>query len=48
MLTEDQIKELEHLLNEHKNNDQSLRIADVTNLIYPIDPDKKEKQSCMK
>lgn len=37
MLTTDQINELELLLKEKKNKHQSIRIADVTKVIYPVD-----------
>ncbi|MDZ7834147.1 MAG: hypothetical protein U5K84_01135 [Alkalibacterium sp.] len=42
MLTDEQIRELEMLLKNHKQSDRSLRIAEVTNLIYPVD--KKSRQ----
>lgn len=37
MLTMDQINELETILKEKKKNNQSVRIADVTRVLYPIE-----------
>lgn len=37
MLTDNQIAELEILLKEKKEKNQSLRIAEVTKVIYPLE-----------
>lgn len=37
MLTDKQITELESLIKERRKNNGSLRIADVTKVIYPVD-----------
>lgn len=48
MLTEEQINELEVLLKEHKENDLSLGIAEVTKLIYPVDEQTKQSKTEIK
>ncbi len=42
MLTDEQIRELEMLLKDHKHSDQMLRIAEVTELIYPVDKTNRQ------
>jgi hypothetical protein len=42
MLTDRQVAELKALMEKHKNSKESLRIADVTKVIYPVDKYKKQ------
>ncbi|GEK91502.1 hypothetical protein [Alkalibacterium kapii] len=44
MLTDEQIKELKQLLKESKENNMSPGIAQVTNLIYPVDSQTKQSK----
>jgi len=42
MLTDKQVTELESLLKERRKNNGSLRIADVTKVIYPVDEQTRQ------
>jgi len=41
MLTEEQKKELETLMDHRKENDERVRIKDVTSILYPVEPSRE-------
>lgn len=42
MLTEQQLNELALLIKDRDKNNESLRIADVTKVIYPVDEQTRQ------
>lgn len=41
MLTEEQKKQLEILMDQRRENDERVRIKDVTSILYPVEPSRE-------